>query len=163
MTQIISRLIATVFGVGYAPKASGTFGSLAALPIVWLLYYYHADAYTMLALALIIFFAGVWATHKIIANQKDKDPSIVVVDEVIGQMISFALVWPHLGAPFAWALYLGGFALFRLFDIYKMGPVKFFDCKVHNAWGVMLDDVFAGIIAAAVLYLGLTAALTFKL
>ena len=105
MTQILSRLIATVFGVGYAPKASGTFGSLVALPIVWLLHYYHADAYTMLALAIIIFFAGVWATHKIIANQKDKDPSIVVVDEVVGQMISFGLVWSHLGAPFAPALY----------------------------------------------------------
>ena len=159
MTQILSRFIATVFGVGYAPKASGTFGSLVALPIVWLLHYYHADAYTMLALAIIIFFAGVWATHKIIANQKDKDPSIVVVDEVVGQMISFGLVWSHLDAPFAPALYLCAFALFRLFDIFKIGPVKFFDRKVHNAWGVMLDDVFAGIIAAAVLYLGLTAIL----
>ena len=162
MTQIISRLVATVLGIGYTPKASGTFGSLAALPIVWGLYHYHADAYAMLALALFIFLAGVWATHKIIVDQKDKDPSIVVIDEVVGQMISFALVWPHLGAPFAWALYLGGFVLFRVFDIYKMGPVKFFDRKVHNAWGVMLDDVFAGIIAAAVLYLGITAVLTLK-
>ncbi len=162
MTQILSRLIATVFGVGYAPKASGTFGSLVALPIIWVLYYYHADAYTMLAFAIIIFFAGVWATHKIIANQKDKDPSIVVVDEVVGQMISFGLVWSHLGAPFAPALYFCAFVLFRLFDIFKIGPVKFFDRKVHNAWGVMLDDVFAGIIAAAVLYLGLTAVLALR-
>ena len=154
MTQIISRLVATVLGIGYAPKASGTFGSLAALPIVWGLYHYHADAYAMLALALFIFLAGVWATHKIIVDQKDKDPSIVVIDEVVGQMLSFALVWPWLNHIHAWGFYLIAFLLFRFFDIKKMGPVRFFDKKVRNAWGVMLDDVFAGIISAAILYIG---------
>ncbi|MDO5386282.1 MAG: phosphatidylglycerophosphatase A [Pseudomonadota bacterium] len=149
MKKFAAYLTATWFGLGFSPKASGTFGSLGALPLVWVLAFY-ASLPIMFAVAAVLFFAGVWATHQIIKQQENKDPSLVVIDEVVGQMLSFSLVWPYLAD---WKIYALGFALFRFFDICKMGPVKFFDSRVHNAWGVMLDDVFAGITAAIVLYL----------
>lgn len=153
MKKFFAYCCATWFGLGFAPKASGTFGSLGALPLVWVLSHY-GSLNLMLVCAFILFLFGVWATHNIIKNQQNKDPSIVVIDEVVGQLLTFALVWPVADY---WLIYGAGFALFRFFDICKMGPVKFFDSKVHNAWGVMLDDVFAGIIGAIVLYLLLSA------
>ena len=154
MKDKIAEIIATWFGCGKSPKAPGTVGSLGALPVIWLLSHYHADVFAMLLLALLLFFIGVWATDVMIKKSAVKDPSFVVIDEVVGQMISFALIWPMLGHQHAWGFYVFAFVLFRFFDIKKMGPVRFFDKKVRNAWGVMLDDVFAGILAAAVLYIG---------
>ncbi len=148
MKNVIVNLTASWFGLGFSPKASGTFGSLGALPLVWLLAAYGSPT-VMLATAVVLFFAGVWATQQIIRTREDKDPSVVVIDEVVGQCLSFTLVWPALAD---WRVYVLGFVLFRFFDICKMGPVKFFDSRVHNAWGVMLDDVCAGILAAIVLY-----------
>lgn len=153
MKNLSVYLVATWFGLGFAPKASGTFGSLGALPLAFILAYYFGATGLLMA-AGILFFVGVWATSNLIKNQTNKDPSIVVVDEVVGQLLSFCLVSTSLyHNTQRWDLYLLGFLLFRLFDIYKIGPVKFFDTKMHNAWGVMLDDVFAGIIAAIILYL----------
>ena len=149
MKKFAAYLTSSWIGLGYSPKASGTFGSLGALPLVWALAFYTSLP-IMLAVAAVLFFVGVWATHQIIKRQENKDPSLVVIDEVVGQMLSFSLVWQHLSD---WKIYILGFALFRFFDICKMGPVKFFDSRIHNAWGVMLDDVFAGITAAIVLYL----------
>lgn len=149
MKKFAAYLTVTWFGLGFSPKASGTFGSLGALPLVWALAFYASLPF-MLVVAAVLFFVGAWATHQIIKRQENKDPSLVVIDEVVGQMLSFSLVWPHLSD---WKIYILGFVLFRFFDICKMGPVKFFDSRIHNAWGVMLDDVFAGITAAIVLYL----------
>ncbi len=149
MVKFLAYFSATWFGLGFAPKASGTFGSLGALPLVWLLTRYGSPE-AMLGWAAVLFFLGVWATNYIIRRSSDKDPSQVVIDEVVGQMLAFIPVWHSLGD---WRVWVCGFVLFRFFDICKMGPVKFFDRRVHNAWGVMLDDVFAGIIAAIVLYL----------
>lgn len=153
MKKFAVYLTATWFGLGFSPKASGTFGSLGALPVVWALAVY-ANLNIMLATAAVLFFIGAWVTHQIIKGQENKDPSIVVIDEVVGQMLSFSLAWAYLSD---WKIYILGFVLFRFFDICKMGPVKFFDSRVHNAWGVMLDDVFAGILAAIVLHLLLMA------
>ena len=153
-TRNLAFWLATWFGCGNSPKAPGTVGSLGALPVVWLLAHYHADVYAMLGLAVLLFFVGVWATAVVTKESGVKDPRFVVIDEVVGQMLSFALVWPWLNHIHAWGFYLIAFLLFRFFDIKKMGPVRFFDKKVRNAWGVMLDDVFAGIISAAILYIG---------
>ena len=149
MKKTAAYLWASWFGLGFAPKASGTLGSLGALPVVWLTEHYGSLS-MLLIMAVVGFFSGVAATAAVVRESEDKDPSLVVIDEVVGQMLTFALVWDALGD---WRIWGMGFVLFRFFDICKMGPVKFFDRKVHNAWGVMLDDVFAGIIAAIVLYL----------
>ena len=135
----VAKIIATYFGLGLSPKAPGTVGSLGTLPLV-------------AAAAFAAFFIGVWATHQLIKNQVNKDPSMVVIDEVAGQSLTFALVGNYLiGNWNLWYVYLIGFALFRLFDIVKMGPVKWADSKLKNAWGVMLDDMFAGCLAAVIL------------
>ena len=91
-----------------------------------------------------------------IKETKITDPSKVVIDETVGQLLSFAVVaYIDVEALIGWQsmfFYLAGFVLFRFFDILKMGPVKYFDSKVLNAYGVMLDDVCAGIFAAFVLW-----------
>ena len=147
----LAKNIATKFGLGLTTKAPGTVGSLATVTVAAGIAYFYGTA-GILAFAVIVFFIGVWATHQLIKNQENKDPSMVVIDEVAGQTLSFALVGNLLmGSWENWYLYLIGFALFRLFDIVKMGPVKWADTKIKNAWGVMLDDVFAGCLAAAFL------------
>lgn len=148
-------VLATFFGSGLAAKAPGTFGSLATLPLAFIMAYFFGREGVFYA-ALISFFTGVWAIHQLIKDSDDKDPSKVVIDETAGQLATFLLVAPFLQHNLslsALVVYLLGFGLFRFFDILKMGPVKWADSKLKNAWGVMLDDVFAGIFAAIVLFL----------
>lgn len=155
MKQKTALIIATFFGAGLSPKAPGTAGSLATLPLAFATAYFFGRHGIILA-AVIAFFLGVWATHQLIKDSNEKDPSKVVIDETAGQLMSFSLVAPQLYHNLslsALIIYLLGFAFFRLFDIVKMGPVKWADTKLKNAWGVMLDDVFAGIFAAIVLML----------
>lgn len=148
-------VLATFFGSGLAAKAPGTFGSLATLPLAFIMAYFFGREGVFYA-ALISFFTGVWAIHQLIKDSDDKDPSKVVIDETAGQLTTFLLVAPFLQHNLslsALTVYLLGFGLFRFFDILKIGPVKWADSKLKNAWGVMLDDVFAGIFAAIVLFL----------
>ena len=155
MLNKIALIIATFFGAGLSPKAPGTAGSLATLPLAFLMAYFWGRDGIILA-AIISFFIGVWATNQLTKNSDEKDPSKVVIDETAGQLMSFVLVAPYLQNNLnikVFIIYLFGFIFFRLFDIVKMGPVKWADTKIKNAWGVMLDDVFAGIFAAIVLML----------
>ena len=106
----------------------------------------------LVAATIIVFFAGVWATATVTAGKTDHDPSYVVVDEAVGQWIA---LWPvslgmmHSGASVLdmWHGWVSAFILFRLFDIMKPGPVGWADRR-NDAVGVMLDDVFAGVMAA---------------
>ena len=140
------------FGVGYFPFASGTAGSFATLPFAFAAAYFYG-IWGIIALALFSFIIGVIASKEVLKYTKH-DPSIIIIDEVVGQLLSFALVAESLRNNLhAWAVYLVGFLLFRLFDICNPHPEKWADTKVLNAWGVMLDDVFAGIYASIVLYL----------
>ncbi len=153
MTQKISFLIATFFGSGLAKKAPGTFGSLATLPLAFLMAYFFGFSGVFYA-ALIVFFVGVYAVKNVIAHEKEKDPGKIVIDETAGQLTSFLLIANYLQNNLSWKaflLYALGFGLFRLFDIAKFGPVEWADTKIESAWGVMLDDVFAGFFAAIVL------------
>ncbi len=137
--------IASGFGSGFSPFAPGTVGSAAALlPWLWLrvlpLPYY--------ALAVAIAFAiGVWASTWVVRRSGVQDPQVVVWDEFVGVWIAL------IAAPAGWTWMLGGFALFRLFDIWKPWPVGWADEKIHGGLGVMLDDVIAGIYALIVLQL----------
>lgn len=151
MKNKIAHIAATYLGLGYSPKAPGTAGSLGTLPLAFVLAYFYGTVGILIA-AAIIFFIGVWATNEVIKNQENKDPSIVVIDEVVGQLLTFTIVAPSLYQNLnLWYIYIIGFGLFRCFDIVKLGPVKWADTKLKNAWGVMLDDVFAGMLAAVVL------------
>lgn len=150
----MSRLIATFFGVGLIARAPGTFGSLAALPPAYLLHRF--TGFPGLAVAtLAVFLIGWWATSAATRGQTDHDPGEIVIDEVVGQWIA---LWPlSLGlwlqgvdaALFPWPGWVGGFLLFRLFDILKPWPVSRADAMA-TPLGVMLDDVLAGVMAALV-------------
>jgi phosphatidylglycerophosphatase A len=140
------RLICSFFGAGRLPKAPGTWGSLAALPLVWLLAW--AGGPWLLGGAMVVLFAvGWWASARVVAEDGEEDPSWVVIDEVVGQGLTLLLTPPGLVG------YAAGFALFRLFDIKKPWPVSWADEKVKGGLGIMLDDVVAAVYAAALLAL----------
>lgn len=135
--------IAYGFGSGLAPKAPGTFGTLAALPIYWLIKDWHIAAYlTFLAL---VFIVGIWVCQQAADWLKNDDPSGVVWDEIVGYLVAMAF------APSGWQWMLVGFLLFRFFDIVKPWPVSLADKKLHGGLGIMLDDVVAGIYALVII------------
>ena len=146
------RLIATFGYVGHLRPAPGTWGSAAALPAGFAIHAFAGFPGLAVATAL-AFLAGAWATDRMIAQGAGDDPSEIVIDEVVGQWIA---LWPlslglwHTGADpfvFPWPGWVGAFVLFRLFDIWKPGPVGWAD-RQPGAMGVMLDDVIAGFFAA---------------
>lgn len=148
----LSHLVATVAYVGRLRPAPGTWGSLAALPMAWALHALAGPGLLALA-ALAAFAAGWWATARETAGRDDPDPSEIVIDEVAGQWVAFLPVsvgaaWA--GAPLTqlWPGWIAAFVLFRLFDILKPGWVGRADRR-GDALGVMLDDVIAGVFAAA--------------
>ena len=147
----MSRIVATFFLVGLLRPAPGSWGSLAAIPAAWVLWL--IGSWWLLALAIpAVFFAGLWATDREYIRTGHHDASEIVVDEVAGQWI--ALLPVAYGASFAdvsfWALWpgiLSAFLAFRLFDIWKPGPIRKIDEKIEPI-AVMLDDLVAGLFAA---------------
>ena len=145
--------IVTFGGVGLVPVAPGTFGSAAAVLAAWLLHW--LGSFPLLAAAtLAVTLAGIPAIARYEARaETGKDPGEVVIDEVAGQWIALLpLSWGLWAAGsaahvFPWQGWLPAFLLFRLFDIWKPGPIGWADRR-GDAAGVMLDDVFAGVFAA---------------
>lgn len=150
MKHELAKLTATVFYIGYLKPAPGTWGSLAALPLAWLLYSIGGVWLFLLAIPM-GYIKGYIATKWMTEGTPDHDPSEIVIDEVVGQWIALAPVIigaAHLGVNVLalWPGWIAAFVLFRLFDIVKPGPVGWADRK-QNATGVMLDDVIAGLLA----------------
>ena len=131
--------LAIGFGSGLLPKAPGTWGTLAAVPISTLLFKLTFIEYA--AFILIGFFLGSYACHIAGASLGKTDHSHIVWDEMIGYWITLFLIPP------TWTNLTLGFVLFRLFDILKPFPICYFDQNIKNGFGVMLDDVLAGIFA----------------
>jgi len=138
--------LACGFGSGLAPIAQGTFGSLAAI-LPWLLLRHASLPFNLLVIA-VGFAIGVWACEIAGRRLGVDDHRSLVWDEFIGQWIALL---PALLAPW-WAVVLG-FALFRLFDVWKPWPIRWLDRQLKGGLGVMIDDVIAGIFAAVVLWL----------
>ncbi len=150
MKNELAKLTATVFYIGYLKPAPGTWGSLAALPLAWLLYSIGGVWLFLLAIPM-GYIKGYIATKWMTEGTPDHDPSEIVIDEVVGQWIALAPVIigaAHQGVNVLalWPGWVAAFVLFRLFDILKPGPVGWADRK-QNATGVMLDDVIAGVLA----------------
>jgi len=139
-----ARLLATWFGAGYLPIAPGTWGSLGALPLAYLLAW-AAGGWGLLAGAMAVFAAGLWATAAILRPGGLKDPGDVVIDEVAGQLLTLVPVAHDLGW---WPL---GFLLFRAADIVKPWPASAAE-RLPGALGVMADDAIAGLYAALALW-----------
>ena len=139
-------LIATWFHSGRLKPASGTWGSLAALPFVYVVIRYVGLQALPVATG-ILFTLGYFAAQDYVTKTGEKDASPIVIDEVVG--ISIALLPAGLDPK----LWLIGFVLFRIFDAVKIGPVGWCDRKLPGAYGVMIDDVVAGIMAAVGVWL----------
>ncbi len=152
MKQRISFLIATFLNSGRAPKAPGTFGSLATIPLAFVLAYFFGF-WGIISGVVVSFFIGTVAVKEVLKTTSH-DPSFVVIDEVAGQLLTFAGIATFLqNNTSALLFYVTGFILFRIFDIFKPFPVSWADKKILNHWGVMLDDIFAGIYAGLILWL----------
>lgn len=147
---MLARLIGTVCYVGYIRPGPGTWGSLAGLGIAALLMWIHPVLF-FVAIP-VTFVKGWWATIEMTRGEADHDKSEIVIDEVVGQFIALCPVLVgalHVGiSPFAlYPGWIAGFVLFRLFDIWKPGPVGWAD-RMSTPLGVILDDVIAGVFAA---------------
>ncbi|MES2580719.1 MAG: phosphatidylglycerophosphatase A [Pseudomonadota bacterium] len=131
------------FGSGLAKKAPGTFGTLAGLPIFWLISSYALI--TQLAVISGLFLIGIYCCTKTGKALGVADDGAIVWDEIVAIMLVLAFT------PLHWFWWLIAFALFRLFDIWKPFPIRQFDAKLKNGFGVMFDDLLAGIYAIAAL------------
>ena len=136
-------LLAYGFGSGLSPVAPGTMGTLAAIPIYWLMQPLSLSWY--LFGVIVAFFAGIVICQRAADWVGLDDPGAIVWDEIVGFLITM------IAAPTGLGWIVLGFVLFRLFDIAKPWPVSFADRKLHGGLGIMVDDVLAGIYALLVM------------
>ncbi len=130
-------------GSGAAPKAPGTFGTLAAVPLYLLVQPLSAINYLLLVITL--FLVGIWLCDRTSKDLGVHDHGGIVWDEWVGLLITLWL------APMGWHWLIAGFLLFRFFDILKPWPIGWLDRRVHGGLGIMLDDVVAGLFAFVLL------------
>lgn len=141
-----TEFIATFFYIGYAPVAPGTVGSFVALILWW----FVPSNFVFIAgfLVVLFFFLGVWASTIVEQYSGIIDPSHIVIDEVVGIGV------PLLFIPKDVMLYGIVFVVFRFFDITKVFPICLAERWVPKGWGIMLDDVIAGIMTLLIVYCG---------
>ena len=137
------------FGSGLSPYAPGTAGTLAAIPLFWLMAPLSLELY--LGLVVVLFILGVFLCQQTTDKLGSHDHSAIVWDEVVGYLLTMVTV------PFDWRWVILGFFLFRVFDVWKPWPVRLMDRRVGGGLGIMLDDVGAAVYAAlslqAILYI----------
>ncbi len=146
----INRAFLTFFYVGYFPVAPGTWASFFTGLIIFFAFK-HLSIFLYLFLLLSFFILGSLGADSITKRYEVEDPRWIVLDEVIGMMIS--LLPLYYNVVFNYKVFVVAFFLFRFFDILKPFPVSWADRNIKNGWGVMLDDVLAGIYSAIILYL----------
>jgi phosphatidylglycerophosphatase A len=147
--MMLAEFTATVAGVGKLKPAPGTWGSAAALLIGWIIIYFFAIAGLSVGI-IIATIIGTWAAGAFEQSSGAHDASEVVIDEVAGQWIALLPV-AYFGL--SWIGWLTAFALFRLFDIWKPGPIGLLDKHCTGGFGTMIDDIAAGTIAAFIIAL----------
>jgi len=141
----IFKFLATGFHVGLIPGAPGTYGSVIGVILYLLLNGLPLISYILFCIAFT--FLAFWITKGALPQFRSKDPGAIVIDEIAGMVITM------IGIPFTWINVGLGFLIFRVFDVVKPFPVSYCDKKIKGAWGVVLDDVVAGIYACIVLWL----------
>lgn len=132
------------FGSGLAAKAPGTFGTLAAIPLVYAMQFTGLLTYTIITLIASI--GGLWICGYTARTLGVHDHPAIVWDEIAGYMIAM------IALPFTWYNVLGAFILFRFFDIVKPGPIGWCDRHLKGGAGIMVDDLLAGAASAIVLH-----------
>lgn len=136
------------FGTGLSPKAPGTVGTLAAIPIYCVMQ--NLSFLNYILITVFAFVVGVWICQKSAEWLGKDDPSAVVWDEIVGYLVTM------IAAPSGWQWLVIGFVLFRLFDIWKPWPISWCDKNLHGGLGIMVDDVVAGLFALTVIQLIMT-------
>ena len=139
----VAIVIATVGGAGWSPVAPGTVGSAVALGLIW---FVPGDRLGLVVFFVVVTVVGVWAADRAERRLGGKDPGAIVIDEVAGMTLS-VMFFPRTPA-----VLLAGFVLFRIFDVVKPPPARGSQ-KLSGGVGVMVDDLIAGLYAAAVLAL----------
>jgi len=158
MLSKINFLFVTLFGIGKVKKIPGSFASLATiLFLFFLLHILNVSPNIVLFFVIIIFLISLYAVNIFIKNLTNKDPKEVVIDEFIGQSIPICLYEVTHNMPKetdqVLKYYFIMFILFRIFDITKPFPVSYYDKNFKNSFGVIMDDVCAGLYVVAVLVL----------
>ena len=148
MRNFLIKAFATVFGVGYLPVAPGTWATVVGVAIAYYLGS-NLSVYTILLLVLLVL--GIMTTSIIEKRMKQKDPGILVIDEVVGVMIA---LW---GLPLIWSVVICAFFLFRAFDMFKIYPINKLEAQ-SGGWGIMLDDCLAGVYTNIILRIALRCA-----
>ena len=138
----VSEIISTVFYIGRLPFAPGTWCSFVAL-LAWFFLRFYIEGEVILYASLVLFFIGVAEPTIHAEALLDEDPAEIVIDEWVGQWIALWMV-PH---SFIWGFV--SFSFFRIFDIFKPGPIQSMD-DIKSGTGIMMDDVIAGILALLV-------------
>lgn len=139
--KIAAKIIGSTFGAGFSPVAPGTAGSMVAMAALW--FAPPLSTISLVLLAAIFYAGGVWAST-ICETDWGHDAGRIVCDEVVGMMITVVALPKH------WVIYIAAFAAFRFFDILKPFPINASQ-RLPRGWGVMTDDVLAGIYANLVL------------
>ena len=158
MLNKINFLFVTLFGIGKIKKVPGSFASLATTLFLFFLFHVlNASPNFVLFSVIIIFFISLYAINIFIKDLTNKDPKEVVIDEFIGQSIPICLYEVAHNIPKETdqilKFYFIMFILFRIFDITKPYPVSYFDKNFKNSFGVIMDDVCAGLYVVAILVL----------
>jgi phosphatidylglycerophosphatase A len=146
--DFLATVIATGLGSGYAPFAPGTAGSAVGLALFWPLH--HLPLAGQAVATALVFALGVAAATHVARRLGIEDPGLVVADEVVGMWVSL------LGVPLTGLTAAAGFVLFRVFDVFKPYPARDLE-RLPGGWGIMCDDVMAGIYANLLLRAGLLA------
>jgi len=136
--------LATGFGVGYSPVAPGTLGTLVAIPVYYFLSEISSPLYEITLVGF--FFLSVWVSENAERYFGKKDDQRIVIDEIIGFLI--AMLWIPKTIPFI----IIGFFLFRFFDILKPFPIRRLEKRLKGGYGVVLDDVVAGVYGNIILH-----------
>ena len=156
MLKKINSLFVTMLGIGKLPKIPGSYASLATVIFLYILFHIlsvSADAFLFFLVA--VFIISIFAVNSFTKDLTNKDPKEVVIDEFIGQSIPICLYEIAHNEPTNPArvitFYFIMFILFRIFDITKPYPVSYYDKKFKNSFGVIMDDVCAGLYVVAIL------------
>ena len=144
---LISKIFCTGFGVGKIPFFPGSLASLSILPIIWVIKKNQSTEFFLIVIAIYLIISY-FLIKVCISNQSNKDPSYIVVDEHLGQAVTL------LFCDEVFIEYLFAFLLFRFFDILKPFPINYFD-NIKNPFGVIGDDILAGIISGLIILLDL--------
>lgn len=143
--KFLILFLATGFGSGYFPVAPGTAGSVVGLAMAWALG--NKSFFLILFLSVLLLGIGIYVSGAAGQIWKVSDPSRVVIDEIVGMLVTM------IGIPVTGYYLCLGFLLFRLFDVWKPFPANLFEIKFEKGWGVMADDVMAGIYGNIVMHL----------